>query len=329
MHRVAIYGIEGHEDYVLESIGRRDDAVCVGIASEDEARFESVKDFEAVTDGTHLYSDWKKMLDEEEVDVLVICSQSDRHVDVILEAAHRGIHVMSEKPVATDREGLTAVRNTVAKSGIHFSALLTMRTMPAYAGMREAVRSGVVGTPVMIFAQKSYKMGTRPDWMKVRSSFGGTIPYVGCHMLDLAMWITGLDVVRVSAVHGNAARPEVGEMEDHAAVIFEMTDGAAMALTLDYLRPETAATWGDDRLRIAGSKGVIEVRSAENARTLLTGDGPLTEFATAEVDDLFADFLDAVDGKKEHVIKPEEVWRMTEILLGALEAADTGLPRAV
>ncbi|HER19559.1 MAG TPA: hypothetical protein ENO14_00765 [Chromatiales bacterium] len=119
--------------------------------------------------------------------------------------------------------------------------------------------------------------------------------------------------------------PQVGQMEDHAAVIFEMTGGASMALTIDYLRPASAETWGDDRLRVVGSEGIIEVRSAEGVHTLLDGQGQ-RDFAEAEIPNLFADFLDSLDGKKEHVIKPAEIWRMSEILLGALEAADTGNP---
>ncbi|MHC4714094.1 MAG: Gfo/Idh/MocA family protein [Planctomycetota bacterium] len=324
MHRVGIYGIEGHEELILESVAERGDAVLVAVASENPERFEGVKGHKAVTAETKFHGDWREMLEKEEITALGVCSETDRHVEPILAAAERGIHVMSEKPVSVDRRGLEEVRAAVERSGIHFSVLLSMRTDPAYAGMREVVRSGEIGKPVLIFGQKSYRLGERPEWMQRRASFGGSIPYVGSHMLDLAMWITGLGVKRVTAVHGNAGKPEVREMEDHGAVIFEMSRGAAMALTVDYLRPAAAATHGDDRLRVAGSTGVVEVRSAETFRELVTtGEGP-REFSTLEKANLFSDFLDAIDGECRHMIQPEEIWRVMEILLAAVEAADSG-----
>ena len=255
MHRVAIYGLEGHEELVMDAVANRKDAALVAIASHNAEALRAHKANAAVTAETHVYEDWPEMLDAEKIDVIAVCSENDKHVDAIVAAAERGIHVMTEKPVAVSWEGLNRIREAAGRSGIAFSTLFEMRMSPPFAAMREAVRAGDIGKPISIFAQKSYKLGVRPEWMKHRKSFGGIIPYVGCHMLDLAMWITGLDVKRVAAFHGNAGKPDVREMEDHAAVALEMTGGAAMSMSLDYLRPTSAPTHGDTRLRIAGSAG--------------------------------------------------------------------------
>jgi predicted dehydrogenase len=323
MHRIALYGLEGHEGIIFEGAAARGDAI-VGVASENAAALEAVKGNRGVTGETRFYADWREMLRKAKPDVLAVCSENDRHVEPIVAAAKRGIHVITEKPIAVDGKGLKRIRAAVEKSGIVFSVLFDMRTAPAYIAMREAVRAGAIGKPVLIFAQKSYRLGERPEWMKSRASLGGIIPYIGCHMLDLAMWITGLDVRRVAAFHGNAGRLEVREMEDHAAVAFEMTGGAAMSLTLDYLRPAAAPTHGDARLRIAGSEGVIEVKDLESRVELITaGEGP-RDLEIGKGYNLFSDFLDAIDGKKKHVIEAAEIFRVTEILLAALKAADTG-----
>ena len=215
------------------------------------------------------------MLENEEITILAVTSENHRHVDPIVAAAKRGIAVITEKPVAIDRAGLEKVRQAVVEHGIDFSVLFDMRTASPYIAMKKAVASGAIGKPVLISAQKSYRLGERPKWMKARKTFGGTIPYIGCHMLDLAMWITDLDVRRVAAFHGNTAREDIVEMEDHAVVSFEMTEGAAMTLTLDYLRPDAAPTHGDARLRIAGSEGVIEVKDLESrVEIVTTGEAP-------------------------------------------------------
>ena len=328
MHRVAVYGLEGHEDLIFESISGRDDALLVAVASTNRARAEEVRVHPAAREA-RFYDAWEEMLGSESIDVLGVCSETDRHAPAILAACERGIHIMSEKPVSTDAAGLEAVRRAVEKSGVHFSVLLSMRTEGAYAGMRDVVRSGAIGKPILISAQKSYRLGERPEWMKRRCTFGGSVAYVGCHMLDLALWITGLDVTRVSAVHGNAASPSVGEMEDHAAVLFEMTGGAAMTLTIDYLRPAAAPTHGDDRMRIAGGEGVAEVRSVDGVHELVTAGEAPGSFPAQEGPNLFSDFLDSIDSKAPHLIRPAEVWRVMEVLLAATRAADTGRPQEV
>lgn len=324
MHRVALYGLEGHEGIVFDSIASRGDAELAAVASESPASLGAIKGVKGVTERTEFFADWKEMLRKTKPSVLAICSENDRHVAPIVAAAKRGTHVITEKPIAVDRKGLKQIRAAVAKSGIRFSVLFDMRTAGPYIAMREAVRAGAVGKPVLIFAQKSYRLGERPEWMKSRKSFGGAIPYVGCHMLDLALWITGLDVKRVAALHGNAGKPQVREMEDHAAVIFEMTEGAAMALTIDFLRPAAAPTHGDTRLRIAGADGVIEVKDLEARVELITASEGPREIPAAKGYNLFSDFLDSIDGRKKHAIAPEEIFRVTEILLAALEAADRG-----
>ena len=93
---------------------------------------------------------------------------------------------------------------------------------------------------------------------------------------------------------------------------------------LDYLRPETAPTHGDDRLRIAGSEGVLEVRGNEGRVWLITAaDGPC-ELALPETVNFFADFLAELRGKDEHLISQDDAFRLTEICLKARDAAENG-----
>ncbi len=329
MHSVALYGLAGHEGVILEAVAARKDAELVAVTCEDAAAFEGIRHSKALTERTTFYESWHEMMANERFDTLAVCSENHRHVEPILAAAARGINVMTEKPLALDADGLEKVRHAVTGGGIRFSVMFTMRTEGRYRAMREAVRDGRVGEPALIFAQKSYKLAERPEWMKARATYGGTIPYVGCHMLDLAMWVTGLDVERVSAAHGNTVNPQIREMEDAAALVFEMTGGAFMTMTLDFLRPLSAPTHGDDRLRVAGSHGVAEVRGSQGFGEIITPDGGVEAIEPLADGNLFSDFLDAVDGKGEHVISAGEAFRVTEILIAALAAADTGEPQEV
>jgi hypothetical protein len=90
---------------------------------------------------------------------------------------------------------------------------------------------------------------------------------------------------------------------------------------LDYLRPATAGSHGDDRLRVAGSKGVVEYQAGK--LTLMTGTKKphvVTDFPQHAP--LFVDFLDFVFNGKKPMLSAEECLRMTEIMLKTRDAAD-------
>src|SRR3954451_3298074 len=71
---------------------------------------------------------------------------------------------------------------------------------------------------------------------------------------------------------GTTARPDFPACGSQAAFVLTMRNGGVASVTLDYLRPEPAPTHGDERLRIAGTRGVIEAALIEHKVTLITAD---------------------------------------------------------
>jgi predicted dehydrogenase len=128
------------------------------------------------------------------------------------------------------------------------------------------------------------------------------------------------------AYQSNAAHPELRDMEDNATVALKLDNGGSASARLDYCRPATAPTHGDDRLRVAGSEGVIEARGAASSVTLMTQDEAPHELPLADGDNLFVDFVRSIGGRGESRIPAEDCFRMTEIVLKARAAAETGRP---
>ena len=126
---------------------------------------------------------------------------------------------------------------------------------PELAAVRQAVRAGEIGDPLMSFSQKSYKWGkTRPDSFRSRETFPGLAPWVGIHAFDWLHWILGDVFTEVQGREGATAHPDFPACASQAAFVLTMRNGGVAAVTLDYLRPESAPTHGDERLRIAGTK---------------------------------------------------------------------------
>ena len=91
---------------------------------------------------------------------------------------------------------------------------------------------------------------------------------------------------------------------------------------MDYLRPQTAVTHGDDRLRLAGTGGVVEYQQATGV-TVVTGKSKartITELPQGR--SLFLDFLDSVYNGKPAGLPLSDIYRVNEIVLAARESAE-------
>ena len=115
-------------------------------------------------------------------------------------------------------------------------------------------------------------------------------------------------------------------MEMSAMCQFQLANETFAAASLDYLRPESAATHGDDRIRVAGTTGVVEVRDSQV--WLTNGEAEGTRELEAACDrQIFQDFTAQVQGRSQALIGPDDVFAVTEACLRARDAADTGSPQ--
>lgn len=324
--RIAIVGGRGHQS-LIPAVGAGTHSRLVAVAADgcDEAAKEWMN-AEAAKGATY-YESYEKMLDEVRPDVVSIGSQPACAAPIILAALRRGVQVVSDKPIANSDAELEQIRQLLAANPkLNVLTEFVMRMQAPFLAMREAVRSGKIGEPVLIQGQKSYRFGaSRPDYYKSRRTYPGTILFVGSHLIDLGWWVTGVEYAAVQgAVQGNVGRKDYGTFEDHAAVVFKLKNGGAAVMNMDYLRPAAALTHGDDRLRVAGTQGVIEVR--EDKCTLITHDQRPTELAVGGHDnrkpalELFA----TLRGKGTGAFSNAESLYLARVLLKAREAADTG-----
>ena len=324
--RVGLIGTDGHTGILLGSIpgmpGVELTAFAKSLPNDDVSHLKRNKAF---TEKTRIYDGYEQLLEKEELDVVGVCMPYYRNAEVSIAAARRGVHIVSEKPVATTLADLAKLKKVVTRSKIRLTTMLNMRCFPPYRAARKAVQEGLIGEPILLTSQKSYKFGAaRPWFYKDAKTYGGSIPWAGIHAIDYMRWTTGRKYVQVSAWQGNKDHPDYPGFQDHGGVLLKLDNAGTAMCNMDYLRPETAPTHGDDRLRVAGSDGVLEVLGAEN-RVLLTtaADGP-RELDLPEKVDFFADFLAELAGKGKHLISQEDAFRLTEVCLKARNAAETG-----
>lgn len=318
--RLGLIGLKGHYGVVLDGARKLGNIELTAIAADSKPALERFQKTEVLARKAETYTDWRMLLEHSMIDICCICDENHVRAEQLIALAKRNIHIVTEKPLATTLDDLERVRAALTRSNSRLTMLLTMRHEGRYVKMHDLVRAGEIGEVALVTAQKSYQLHDRPEWFKERKRLGGTIPYVGIHALDLIRWITGLDFTHVAAFHGRIGKPEMKETENHASLLLRLANGASATARLDYLRPQTAPSHGDDRLRIAGTEGVIEVQGGE--LSLVTNSKKLHTVTPGPGSNLFVDYVEALRNNRPVPIPADDCLYVTEAVLKARDAAD-------
>jgi len=271
---------------------------------------------------TTFYESAEKMLDEVRPQLVNVGAMYGLAGEVIAQVLRRGIPVVSDKPVAGTWEQLAELQwLTSANPNARLISEFEYRCQPSIRAAWQAVRDGAIGEVVMATAQKSYRFGTRPVWYGDRKKYGSTILWVASHGIDWVHYVTGKKYARVTGRHGNLSHPELPQMEDHTFNLYEFQGGGTAAVHADYLRPVKAPSHGDDRLRVVGSKGQLEVR--EEKCVLITNDeAPRDITATVNPRSGPEEMLAAAMGESDTVFSTAQSLYIAGVLLHSRDAAD-------
>jgi predicted dehydrogenase len=320
--RLGLIGLKGHQSVVLNGARQLGDVELVAVSDDDSRALDRFVRDTPQARQAQKYADWRHLVEHAMIDVCCVCDENHVRAEQLLALVKRNVHIVTEKPLTTTLEDLERVQSALAESKSKLTMLLTMRHEARYAKMRELVQSGIIGEVCQISAQKSYRLEDRPEWFKSRQRLGGTIPYIGIHAVDLMSWVSGLRYRRVAAFHGRIGSEHIQETENHASILLELSNGGSATARLDYLRPSPAPTHGDDRLRLAGTEGVLEVRGGEPKLMLVTSKKEPHTIDPGSTPNLFTEFVQALRANQPYRIPAEDCFYATKVVLKARQAAD-------
>jgi len=318
--KVVVIGGSGHFEYALTG----NDLVQIvayapGHISEDLSRIKSALPH------TRYYSDFRQMLDNEDPDVAVINPHFHLNGSIVIECLKRHIHCFCEKPVSLEASELEEIEALYSSSKVHLGTMMIHRYEPWFNAAQKAIEAGEIGSPIQVSVQKSYKMGAKPAWMQDKKQFGGIIPWVGAHALDLAYWMIGNTLQIDSAQQTTLGNKGQGEVESAAQVHFSWGNKGLGIILLDYLRPAKAHSHGDDRIRIVGEQGLIEVMQSK--ATVLSESEGAYELAPAHGIGLYDDFINQVERGDATRLSAEESFNVARWCIQAEELATKHLVR--
>lgn len=215
------------------------------------------------------YPQAKRVADEREImedDAILLVAGAGipaERTPMAIRAMQAGKDVMTDKPGCVSFAQLDELKRVQAETGRICSILYSEHyTQKSTVRAMELVRSGAIGRVFHTVGLGPHRIGNfaRPDWFWDPSRNGSALVDIASHQFEQFLSVTGSETARViSAVEDNVDNPEHPEFFDYGHAVVA-SDHATGFIRVDWFTPDGSPAWGDGRLFISGTEGVIELR---------------------------------------------------------------------
>ena len=243
-----------------------------------------------------IYTDYKKILADPEIGAVLICSSTDTHASISIEAIEAGKHVFCEKPVDQTIEKILDVKKALEGKDLKFQVGFNRRFDHNFAAVRAAVENGTIGETHIVKITSRDPAPPNPAYIKVS---GGIFLDMTIHYFDMVRFLSGSEVEEIYVNSAVLVDPAIGEQGDVDTAIITMKLANGALAVIDNSRK--AAYGYDQRAEVFGSKGMVAtandtlstaVVSDENG---VTGEKPLYFFLERYMESFAAEMRDFVD----------------------------------
>lgn len=212
------------------------------------------------------YTDWRKMLENDAIQVFDNGGPNDAHAEPCIEAAKAGKHVFCEKPLARTAEEAKSMLDAVQKAGVKHMVAFNYRFVPAIMQAKKLIESGALGRIFHYRAVYLQEWIIDPNFPKIwrldkKVAGSGALGDLGAHIIDLARFLVG----EPKAIMGMTKTfieerplPEGGrgkvDVDDAFVSLFEFENGAIGTLEASRF---CQGRKNHEVLEINGEKGTI------------------------------------------------------------------------
>lgn len=224
--------------------------------------------------------DYKDILNDKDIDAVLVCSSTDTHAAISIEAINAGKHVFCEKPVDHSVEKIEAVANALKEHPeIKFQVGFNRRFDHNFAAIRRAYDEGKIGEAHILKITSRDPEPPNPAYIKVS---GGIFLDMTIHDFDMACFLTDSDVEELYVNSAVLVDPAIGEQGDVDTAIISMKMANGALAVIDNSRK--AAYGYDQRAELFGSKGMVATSNDTVSSAVIsnadgvTGEKPLFFF---------------------------------------------------
>ncbi len=224
---------------------------------------ELAADFARAYPQARRVADEAAILEDPAIRLVVGAGIPGERAAMALRAMHAGKDVMVDKPGCTTEDQLAELRRVQAETGRIFSICYSEHYLqPCTVAASRLVAEGAIGRVVSTIGLGPHRIGhnPRPAWFWDTARGGEILVDIASHQFEQFLHFTGATSARIlAAVEDNLAHPEHAGWNDHGHATVA-SDHATGFVRVDWMTPAGSPAWGDGRLFLTGTEGVIELR---------------------------------------------------------------------
>lgn len=287
----------------------------------------------------HHFTDYRKMLEMDELEMVVLGLPNDLHCQATLGAAAAGKHVVCEKPLCRNLREADRMIEACRRANVKLMYAEELCFAPKYVRLKKLLDDGALGAPTLVKQSEKHNGPHAAHFWDVDRSGGGVAMDMGCHAIEFFRWMLGKpriqSVVAQMAVqvHGKKTRGD-----DNAILILQFEGGCVG------LAEESWTKLGgmDDRAEVHGSSGVayadllhgnaIETFSATGFDYAVEKAAGTVGWSFTVYEEIwnygfpqeFAHFVDCVRNDKQPLERGEDGRAVLEAIFAAYQSAGSG-----
>ncbi len=319
--RLGLTGTGGMMNYHVSKMPEIEEAAISALTDPDPKRLAALKKRFPQLAGCPEYDDHKAMIDGEKLDAVVIASPHHVHRQQIVDSLRAGLHVLVEKPMVGSIADARKVMDEEKRAGKLLSIAYQRHSQGEFQFVRKAIQSGEAGKVEFLnaFQGQDWMKMTAGTWRQVpEMSLGGQLNDSGSHLIDIILWVTGLQAERVSASIVKFDR----KVDINSAITIDFTNGAVGNLSVVGNCP----IWWED-ITIVCSEWSFFMR--QGALTYCTGNrGEVLSLSSTHYGSTSPcrNFIDAILGRAEVLAPSVCGLRTIELTEAAWRSAESGQP---
>ncbi|MCL6626940.1 MAG: Gfo/Idh/MocA family oxidoreductase [Alicyclobacillus shizuokensis] len=320
--RFLVVGVSGMGQAHIRSLLAVPDAEIVALVDPSPPALQRAQSLSPRLAGVPQFASLRDALASVRADAAVIVTPHSQHFEQGMACLDSGLHVLMEKPFVAGSENARRLIDEAKARRLHIAVSYQRHTEGPYLYLKRLIDEGTLGEIrfVSAYQAQSWLESQRGTWRQNKTlSCGGKLNDSGSHLLDVVLWLTGLEPQAVLARVDNRGT----EVDIDSALTVQFAGGAVAVFSI--VGSANIAWWED--VSIHGTQGSALYRNGE----LLVSTGLNQPLTRVDADQLpaesspDADFVDLVLGRVPAAAAPAECgYRVARLTEAAWQSAEAG-----
>jgi predicted dehydrogenase len=287
----------------------------------------------------HHFTDYRRMLEMDDIDMVVVGVPNDLHCQVAIDAAAAGKHIVMEKPLCLNLAEADQMIDACRRASVKLMYAEELCFAPKYVRLKQLLDSGALGKPVLLKQSEKHDGPHAAHFWDVSRAGGGVTMDMGCHAIEFFRWMLGRPKIKSVYAHmGTYAHTDKTQGDDNAILILEFENGVTAMAEESWTKPGGM----DDRAEIHGSQGAAYANLLQG-NSILTYSSVGYDYAVEKAGSTvgwsftiyeeawnygfpqeMAHFVDCVRHDRQPLVTGEDGRAVLEAVFAAYESAGSG-----